>query len=555
MKKEKGKAQSKLDKYFTISKIALVVIGVLCIIVKACVAPNPTELIWLNLVGVLFIAIAGFLHFGKSEEHSVSKVVLWLLFLVILLSWLIPSGTYSTGGTFTASEKLSRIGLVHILYGFTLSIQNFSIQIGFLLAIGLFYGVISNTDGYRALVSRFAKFGKGKEIVVSLIISFVFAFLGSFINNTFVLLAFVPFFVTVLRKMGLDKIATFAVTFGSIFVGVLGVTFGTETLSNFVMYLGYGGSEVTLTTYLGVRFGVLALAFILFGVFEFLYIRKHLNKKGNEELEEDVFAVEETKRKNAKMWPTIVLLAFVFVIGILGFIYWNTDPNGTVVFGIDIFDKFHTMLSEIVIGKDEVAVVGTILGQTLPNLSYDLAPAFGSWYLFNYSALLVVLAVIVAFISRMSVNEFLKNAFNGMKKLFAPILVVILAYMSFIFIYWNPIIPTIIAEIGKISENFNPFVATIQAAIASLFNTDFAYLGFNLSSYLGSFALKEGDITFLIYTTIYGLIGFITPASALLVFGLSYMEIPYKKWLNYIWKFVCAMLVCLLVIFAVLAYI
>ena len=553
MKREKKKAQNKGSKILFWSKVAMLVIGIVCILVKAVMKEQVTEMIWLNLVGILLIAIAGFLHFGKSENHSVVKVVLWLLFLVILLSWLIPGGTLATGGTFTANEELSRIGLVHILYGFTLSLQNYSIQVGFLLVVGLFYGVVSKTEGFKALVSRFAKFASGKEIIVSLIISFVLAFLASFLNNTYVLVAFVPFFIMVLRKMGLDKLGSFVVTFGSVFVGVLGVTFGTESLSNFIMYLGYGGSEVTLNTHLAMRFLVLGLGFVIFGIFEFLYLRKNL--KNHEALESDLFVCEEPAKKNAKIWSVLIILLVAFIIGILGFVYWNTNSSGTTVFGIDIFDKFHTSLGEVVIGKDELPIIKAIFGQTLPNLSYDLAPAFGQWYLFNYSVVLVILALLAAFVSRMGWNEFLKNAMDGMKKLFVPILLVLLAYMSFIFIYWNPLIPTIVAELGKITENFNPFVASLQAAIASFFNTDFAYMGYNLSSYLASFGGKEGEITFLIYTTIYGLISFISPASAILVFGLSYMDVPYKKWLKYIWKFFCAMLVVLLIIFAVLAFI
>lgn len=551
MKKEKKIAQGKGSKILFWSKIALFAVGIICILTKMIIKESVTELIWLNLVGVLFIGIAGFLHFGKSEKNSVIKMILWLLFLVILLSWVIPSGSFSTGGLFTANEEVVGIGLVPILYAFTSAIQNYSIQIGFLLTVGLFYGIVSKTEGFKRLVSRIAKFAKGKEIIVSLIISFVLAFLGSFINNTFVVVAFAPFFVMVLRKMGLDKLGSFAVTFGSIFVGILGVTFGTETLSNYTMYLGYGGSEVTLTTHLGIRFGVLAVAFIVFAVFEFFYLKKNL--KNQESLENDLFVAEDPAKKNGKSWPMVVLLAIVFVIGILGFIYWNADPNGNKVFGIEIFDNFHKSLSEVVIGKDELPLITSILGRALPNLSYDLAPAFGQWYLFNYSVVLIITALIAAFVSRMKWDEILTNAKDGIVKMVKPILLVTIAYMSFVLIYWTPLVPTIIAEIGKISENFNPFVASLQAFFASFFNTDFAYMGYNLSSYLGSFAGKEGDLLFLIFTTIYGLVNFVTPASAFLVFGLSYSDVSYKKWLKYIWKFLCVMLVLLLILFVILA--
>ena len=129
-----------------------------------------------------------------------------------------------------------------------------------------------------------------------------------------------------------------------------------------------------------------------------------------------------------------------------------------------------------------------------------------------------------------------------------------LSYMVFVFLYWVPMIPTIVNELGKMSSGFNPFVTIIQAVIGSFFNTDFAYLGYSLSYYLGNFSGNEGNLLVVIYSTIYGLVQFVTPISVFLLFGLSYMNIPYKKWMKYIWKFLLAMLVCLLVIFALLAY-
>jgi len=127
--------------------------------------------------------------------------------------------------------------------------------------------------------------------------------------------------------------------------------------------------------------------------------------------------------------------------------------------------------------------------------------------------------------------------------------------MVFVFLYWSPIMPTVINELSKLTSSFNPFVATIQAFLAGFFNSDLAYVGFSLTYYLSNFAGTEGNIIYIIFTSIYGLVQFITPISVFLLFGLSYMDIPYKKWMGYIWKFFLGMLVCLLVIFALLTYI
>ena len=357
--------------------------------------------------------------------------------------------------------------------------------------------------------------------------------------------------------MGFDKISSFALTFGAMLVGVLGATYGTEGLDGFLLYISYGGSTATITTELAVRAGILALAYILYTFFNVIYVKKLFStKKREEEMDDDKFAAEEPKKKKSKVWPTIVMFVILLVFVVLGFTNWNTaNQSGSTTFGIKIFDTFHEWLNGLTIGGDDgIAIFQTILGGSLPNLSSSLVPAFGGWYLFTYSVILAVVTVIVAFASKMSLSDFFTNIGEGVKKIIRPIMFITLSYMVFVFLYWVPMIPTIVNELGKMTSGFNPFVTTIQAVIGSFFNTDFAYLGYSLSYYLGNFSGNEGNLLVVIYSTIYGLVQFVTPISVFLLFGLSYMNIPYKKWMKYIWKFLLAMLVCLLVIFALLAY-
>lgn len=487
------------------------------------------------------------------KEHDLVKIIGIMLLLVVVLSWIIPTGTFSSGATFTEGE-MGRLGLAHLFYGFSYAIQNYAIQIGFLLMVGVFYGVVSKTEGYKEFVNRLVNIFKGKEIIVSLIISFIIVLLTSVLNNTFVLIVFMPVLITILRKLGLDKISSFAITFGSMLVGVLGATIGTEGLDAFINYIGYGGSEVTLTTELGIRVGIAFLAYALYSFFNYLYIKKLAStKKSNEEEKDDAFYVEDSKKKGkTKIWPVALMFGVLFVLAVLGFVYWNKSTgSGTKIFGLEIFDNFFEWLEDIKIG--DVAIISSLFGgEALPNMSAKLFPEFGSWYLFTYSIFLAIIVLIVKFASKMKFNDMLTNAYEGIKVMIKPTLFLILAYMMFVLLYWSPILTTILNEVGKLSSSFNPFVVSLQAFIASIFNTDFAYIGYSLSYAIGSFTGTEGNIAFLIYTTIYGLVQFVTPISVFLLFGLSYMDIPYKKWLGYIWKFFAVMLAGLLIIFAIL---
>ena len=76
------------------------------------------------------------------------------------------------------------------------------------------------------------------------------------------------------------------------------------------------------------------------------------------------------------------------------------------------------------------------------------------------------------------------------------------------------------------ANGFSRFVATIEGAVGALFNTELAYLGYTLSYYLSSYSGTEGNLIVVIYSTIYGLVQFVTPISVFLLFGLSYMNIP-----------------------------
>lgn len=488
-----------------------------------------------------------------SKEHDLVKIIGIMLLLVVVLSWIIPTGTFSSGATFTEGE-MGRLGLAHLFYGFSYAIQNYAIQIGFLLMVGVFYGVVSKTEGYKEFVNRLANIFKGKEIIVSLIISFVIVLLTSVLNNTFVLIVFMPVLITILRKLGLDKISSFAITFGSMLVGVLGATIGTEGLDAFINYIGYGGSEVTLTTELGIRIGIAFLAYAVYSFFNYLYIKKLVPAKdSSEEEKDDAFYVEDSKKKGkTNIWPVALMFGVLFVLAVLGFVYWNKSTgSGTKIFGLEIFDNFFEWIEDIKIG--DVAIISSLFGgEALPNMSAKLFPEFGSWYLFTYSIFLAIIVLIVKFVSKMKFNDMLTNAYEGIKVMIKPTLFLILAYMMFVLLYWSPILTTILNEVGKLSSSFNPFVVSLQAFIASIFNTDFAYIGYSLSYAIGSFTGTEGNIAFLIYTTIYGLVQFVTPISVFLLFGLSYMDIPYKKWLGYIWKFFAVMLASLLIIFAIL---
>lgn len=470
------------------------------------------------------------------EKHDLIKIVLLAVLITIVLTWIIPSGSLS-GGSFV-DAGLSRQGLADILLSGVYSANFFIQQIMFILFVGVFYGIITHISGYKALVSKIAEKLKGKEKVFVIVASLIVTLLTSFLTQTYAILIFIPFIINIASKMNIDKMTAFLCTFGSMLVGILGATYGSEGFVYFINYLNYF-QTITVTEEIGIRFGILALAFILFNFFTIRHMKKSFASKSNEEKVEDLFVVEEDKNKKTKVWPMALFLIVIAVFAILGYVNWEAN------FGIEIFQKFHTWLYELSIG--DYTILAYILGNN--------GTALGAWDLYTITVVMAICLLLAIIIYRVKFDEMLDNAIEGLKKVIKPLLVLLLIYVVFVFVYWSPFTVAICNWITSFANGFNPFLASISAAVSGIFHIDFGFAGYALGDIFATTYGASFNLGMLVYVTIHGLVGFVAPTSAVLLLGLSYLDIPYKKWMKHIWKFALIMLAILLVIFALLTYI
>ena len=179
---------------------------------------------------VIVLAIAAFFAVltCKGKHSDLFKWLLIAIFVTFCLTWIIPYG-YFSNATF-AEYGMNRLGLIDIpttlYYGAYFGLSTLI----YLFILGGFYGVLSKTKSYQVLVKNIAKHLKGKELLFMVITSSLLIVLSSFVKNTFAILVFVPFLITILLNMKVDKLTTFAVTFGSILAGVVGCTYGSDGL-------------------------------------------------------------------------------------------------------------------------------------------------------------------------------------------------------------------------------------------------------------------------------------------------------------------------------------
>lgn len=510
----------------------LAIISFILFIVGAFVKKDDAVMV-LNVIGFLSLLIGGFMYNIESKDHRLVKLLLFFGFAALLFTWIFPYGYFQ--GLDFYDYGMNRVGLTDIGTALYYGIVYFSLdKILFLLIVAGFYGVLSKVSGYQKLVTGLAKKLKKNPIVTAMVISFIIVALTSLLNQTFVMLAIVPFFVAVLLSMKIDKLTTFAITFGSVLIGVLGATLGTDSLIFFSQYL-----NVEITTGILYRVIIALVAFFLYNFFICMRLKKVVKDKVKDEDIEDVaFAVESTTKKGSVI-PVIVVLGLMLIVIVLGYFNW-------AALEVTCFDDFHTWLTELTIGED-FTVFAYLLGGS--------AKALGKFDLIVFMIILVISSILIAFLYRVKVTDYLDAFYNGMKKMVLPILYFVSIYLIFTICYMSPFIPTITNWALNLTEGLNPYITSVVAFITSVFHADFGYSAYAVGGFLSSAYSSNLSVVHTIYAAMYGMAQLIAPTGGILLIGLNLMKVDYKTWFKYIWLFVVSMLVILLVLFTVLTYI
>lgn len=463
------------------------------------------------------------------KKHGLSKILGILLLLVVIVSFIL------TG----RSGIKDYIGLGDVLFNVLKSLYYFFYIILFVLFVGGFYGVLNKVPAYKKLLDNIVTKIKplGKKFVFIIIL--VFALITSLTGITLPLLIFVPFIVSIILLLGYDKLVAITSTVVSIMIGYIGgifITFFNPNTYGMTTYETFVGLESQFSN----MFPKLLLLFA--GITLLIYfVNSHIknveNKKVKYELNDDSeLLINEVKGnyKNIKTWPLIVVLVLLFIILVLGLVPWNS------LFEITIFSEFHTWLTELSI--KEFAIIPSII-------TSDLL-AFGEWYSMGDSMaymiiciLLFVFTLIIALVGRVKIDDTIDGFTEGMKKMVPTSITIILAYTLLVCAYTNGFFENIVSSYGK----FNYGISSLLVFLGCLLNVDIYYIVGGVFSPILNVITDESiySSVAILYQGIYGIFSIVGPTSLILIFVLSYMNVPYTTWLKYIWRFILGLIILL----------
>lgn len=457
------------------------------------------------------------------EKYDLIKVAGILVLLSVILTWLIPYGYFT--GTEVVKEEITRVGLTNFMQYGLLGIYYFTVLVTFLIVLAGFYQILSRVSGYQTLVKNISKKLKGHETLFVVLTTVVLSALCSLTSEYFPLLVFIPFIISVMNRLKINKLAAFSATFGALLVGTIGSVYSQKVAG--VLNEVFGAVSIWYRVILFVVALGLMLLFIL------LNMKKNKSDKAFEEY--DKFEVESYKSgKSARVWPYVVclcLLAVVIILAYLPWATWNVTAfanatkwvNNITIFGVPIFSY----------------LIGTFV-------------EFGSWDIFTIQFVLLFIILLIHWFGKVKFDEIIESFGEGFKKISYVLVVLLAVYAILIFSVMFPVIPVIVDWICGLAKGFNVLLASISAFITSLFGVEMQYVANLSGAYFATTYAEHVNALSIIFQSAFGLISFVAPSSAILMIGLAYMNIPYKDWIKYIWKFALAMLLAVIILIAVM---
>lgn len=516
-------------------------------------------------------------------KRNLLKVIGISFLIFVILSWIIPVGTYSSGKLST--DGTDPIGLYDLFSTPVSTILTFALYAVVFAAIGGLYGVIDKTGALKPMLEKASK-NKGKGFLIFSIIFFVV--LSSLTGLSMLLFVLVPLFASIIFAKGYDKITALASTVGGILAGSVCSTYGFNITGYTKNLLSVDMSnEVVAKLILLVLLTAALIFFVIKKADKLAKTNALINEDSNEafDIEEEEIK-EETKKtskkttvakkveskkadtknadakktsakkttttknktkktttkkgntknfaitknvKKVKAEKTVSSIPFMVITIIMLLIAAVGMYNWYYAFGVEFFNDIHETVMGIKIG--DYPIVENI---------FSSITQLGYWGNTELVVIIIIISAFLAFVYRLSLNEYVESFIKGVKEMMPTAIYAALASVILYVLYTasysgsGTITNTIFAKI--LGDDFNVVLTAISTLIGSFFYNDLYYLLSGLSAFVSSYSAGDLKVAALLIQSVYGIGMMIFPTSIVLIAGLSYFDVKWTEWIKYIWK-------------------
>lgn len=437
-----------------------------------------------------------------------------LLFIVWLLTFVIPSGAFKTSGANDAvipgSFKYIDSGFLNIL-DFFKAIPKGLISTADLIFLVLIMGgsvaVIEKQGTFNAAVQKLVDKTGGNIYTLIIVIGITFGLIHAFGVSANAVIAFIPLGVILAQKLKLDAIAGVAIVYLSYFVGAVAPLFDP-------IALGIAQSVAKLPIFSGV--GLRIIMFIVFMIITLAYIIwyiKRISKDPSKSLmgkEKFTKSMTDNPEERPPLTTRHKIIIFLFFATILVFVYGSLRLE---------------------------------------------------WGVNELSALFIIDGILTAVVAKQKPNEFIDTFMSGAKNILFGALIIGVARSITILMEDGQILDTVVHALFVPLSQLSPMLGAIamflfnvifnllipsgsgQAAVVMPLMTPLSDV-LGVTRQTAVIAFKMGD----------GITNMVTPVSGTLMAILAVGGVPFTKWfkfalpLVFIWSFLAIIFVIVAVL-------
>lgn len=514
-------------------------------------------------------------------KRNLIKAVGICFVIFAILTWIIPIGTYSNGELTTNSiDPVSFFDLAAVPVN---TIVTF-IMFGVVFAVmGGFYGVMEETGALATFVKKVRNWFKGKEKLFVVLTIIEFVVLSSVTGLIVPLFILVPLYAAIMFEMGYKKLTALISTVGAMLVGSIGSTYGfnisgyTKNIFSLDMNDAIVGKIVLLV--------LATIALIIFVLktakreevkvapvkevketeTKKVATTKKATKPATKAASKTTSKAKTTKKgttkkkttaalaapatgkkvkagKRISIAPLVIIFSLMLIISLVGMYNWYYS------FQIEWFNNIYDKIMAVEIKGFP------IFQHLLSGISQ-----MGYWGNSEFAAIMIITSGLIAWIYRLSLNQFVESFLRGVKAWMPTALYATIASVILCVLYQGAysgsgtIATTVLAKIFGLADGFNVIVTGVAALVGSFFYNDLYYMLSEVFAFTSGFDASTLPVAGLVSQAVYALGMLLLPTSVVLIAGLSHFDVSYKQWVKYIWKLALVLLVIILVVCGILS--
>jgi C4-dicarboxylate anaerobic carrier protein len=489
----------------------------------------------------------------KGFKMPSSYTVLFILIIILaILTWIIPAGEYEkneagqlVAGTYKTVQSNPQgiydifMAPVYGLIGNKLTTGSIGVAF-FILIIGGFLGVITETGALDIGIASVIKKNKGKEKRLIPLLMILFAIGGTTYGMAEETIAFYPLLIPIMIGVGFDTITAVAVILVGSQIGCLA-----STVNPFATGVASDTAGISIADGIVWRlvFLVIMVAISIFYVYSYATkIEKNPEKsfvysQRKENLE--LFKIPESSEAMTKKQLYILwIFILTFFIMILSLIPWGD-------FGIKIFEQFNDALLGL-------PVIGGLFRHASP---------FGTWYFSEITMLFFVSSVLIGVVYGMSEDKFLEVFLKGAADLIGVALICAVSRGIQIIMNDGLITATILhwGEIGLKGLSPQLFIT-----LTYLFYLPMSFLIPGTSSLAGAtmgllgpmaeFVHVRSHLVITAFQAASGVLNLFTPTSGVVMGALAIARIDIIVWIKFLAKLILIVILMSIVILVIATF-